>query len=115
MKHLFVTALFLLILGCAEPPYLVHKKLENTLQEDLKFMVAEIITGSSDTNVMAQPYYIITDLRFFKGDTARMYSGYADVDFFYFNDIPIKQKRKYRYDTRYRGWDRYYKELIFQK
>ncbi|NLB62976.1 MAG: hypothetical protein GX801_02570 [Fibrobacter sp.] len=105
----------LLVFSCSEPKFLIHEKLEDMLQNDLKFMVSEIIAGSSDTNVLEEPYYIVENLLFFYGDTAWIYSSYAEVDFYYFRDIPIKQKRKYRYDVRFKSWDRYHKELYYTK
>jgi len=110
---LLAVCALLLLFGCAEPPYLIHQKLDATLHDDLKYMVGEVVKGSGKQNLLDKPYYIVKDLRFFQGDTANMYSGYAEVDFYYFRGIPMFQKRKYRYDVKYRNWDRYYKKLIF--
>lgn len=102
---------FLILAGCAEPPERIHRKLEVMLQNDLKFTVGEVQKETGKTYLLEEPYYVIRDLRFFEGDTARTYSAYAEVDFYYFKDIGIYQKRKYRYDS-YRFWDRYYKKVM---
>ena len=102
-----------LLSACSEPAFRVHEKLDSQLQEDLKVMVAEVIKGSGKDHLLAEPYFEIKDLRFFTGDTAKKYSGYAEVDFYYYRDIGLYQKRKYRYDVRKYYWDRYYKKMMF--
>jgi len=101
-----------LLLSCAEPPEKIHKKLDVILQSDLKYIVAEIEKGSGKTYLLDKPYFIVNDLRFFQGDTARKFGAYAEVNYYYFKDIAMFQKRKYRYDTGYRSWDRYFKKLM---
>lgn len=100
-----------LLLGCAEPPERIHRKLEILLQNDLRFIVGEIQKETGKAYLLDEPYFVVRNIQFFEGDTARTYSAYAEVDFFYFKDIGIYQKRKYRYDT-YRYWDRYYKKVM---
>lgn len=99
----------ILLSACAEPPERIHRKLELLLQNDLRFIVGEIQKETGKTYLLDEPHFIVRDFRFFEGDTARTYSAYAEVDFYYFKGIGIYQKRKYRYDT-YRYWDRYYKK-----
>lgn len=106
----FFTSFFV---SCADPSFVIHKRLETTLQQDLESMVAQIIKGSSKANVLDTPYFVIKDLREFKGDTANIYSAYAEVDFYYFKDIRIAEKRKFRYSANYHYWDRYFKELFY--
>lgn len=108
-------AFFVILVGCSEPAYRIHEKLDEILQSDLKYITAEVMVGSEKRYLLEEPYYKIVDLRFFQGDTARLYSGYAEVDFFYLKDIPVMQKRKYRYDARFRYWDRYFKKSLFLK
>jgi hypothetical protein len=103
----------LLLLSCSEPAYRIHEKLDVILQNDLRYIVAEIQKGSGKTYLLDEPYFTVKDLRFFEGDTARIYSAYVEVDFFYFKGINMFQKRKYRYDARYRNWDRYFKKLEY--
>ncbi|MDR3001604.1 MAG: hypothetical protein LBU89_10095 [Fibromonadaceae bacterium] len=104
----------LLLISCADPPFIIHERLEETLQSDLENLVAQIIKGSSKESVLDTPYFVIRDLREFRGDTARRYAAYAEVDFYYFKeDIRIAEKRKFRYDVSRRHWDRYFKELFF--
>jgi hypothetical protein len=105
-------ALFLLI-SCADPAFRVHERLEDTLQRDLESMVAQIIKGSNKANVLDTPYFVIKDLREFRGDTARIYSAYAEVEFYYFKDAKIAERRKFRYDASRHYWDRYFKELFY--
>ena len=83
------------------------------LQGDLKYIVGEVEKGSGKTHLLNNPYFVIRDLRFFHGDTARLYAAYAEVDFYYYKDISMYQVRKYRYDAGYRNWDRYFKNLKF--
>jgi hypothetical protein len=103
----------MLLASCADPAFVVHERLEKTLQQDLEVIVAQVIKGSSKANVLDTPYFVIKDLREFHGDTAKVYSAYAEVDFFYFKDIKIAEKRKFRYDSNWHYWDRYFKELFY--
>lgn len=103
----------LMLMSCSEPRFRVHERLEETLQSDLESMVAQVIKGSSKENVLDTPYFVIKDFREFQGDTARKYSAYAEVDFYYFKDIRIAEKRKFRYDKPNRYWDRYFKEWFY--
>lgn len=75
-------------------------------------MVAEVVKGSGKDHLLEKPYYVIADLRFFEGDTAKIYAAYAEVDFYYYKDIDLIQKRKYRYEARRHYWDRYFKKMI---
>jgi hypothetical protein len=113
-QRLFLTIILALLLAsCADPPFIVHQRLEEILQQDLQSMVAQIIKGSSRENVLDSPYFVIKDLKEFRGDTAQIYSAYAEVDFYYFKDIKIAEKRKFRYDARRHYWDRYFKEWFY--
>ncbi|MCL2283026.1 MAG: hypothetical protein FWC26_06885 [Fibromonadales bacterium] len=105
--------LTLILISCADPPFIIHERLEETLQGDLESMVAQIIKGSNKDNVLDTPYFIIRDLREFKGDTANIYAAYAEVDFYYFRDIKVAEKRKFRYSAKYHYWDRYFKEWFY--
>ena len=100
-----------LLTSCADPPFKLHERLEKTLQDDLENMVAQAIKSSGRKNVLDTPYFVIKDLREFRGDTARVYSAYAEVDFYYFN-VKIAEKRKFRYDAQRHYWDRYFKKLF---
>lgn len=103
-----------MLLGCSEPPERVEMKLSSYLQEDLKFMVAEKLKASHDRqSLLDSPYYKIRDLRFFDGSHAKIYSAYAQVDFYVFRNIKMYETRKYRYDPNARHWDRYLKQLHF--
>ncbi len=104
--------LFLLV-SCADPSFRVHERLEDTLQRDLESMVAQIIKGSSKANVLDTPYFVIKDLREFRGDTAKIYSAYAEVEFYYLKDAKIAERRKFRYDVSRHYWDRYFKEWFY--
>lgn len=115
MRRSVLARLFLafLLTSCADPVFKIHERLESTLQQDLQSMVAQIIKGSGKENILDTPYFVIKDLREFHGDTAKVYSAYAEVDFFYFKDIKIAEKRKFRYDANRHYWDRYFKELFY--
>jgi hypothetical protein len=102
-----------LLVSCSDPSFVIHERLEDTLQGDLESMVAQIIKGSSEANVLDTPYFVIRNIKEFRGDTARIYSAYAEVDFYYFKDIKIAEKRKFRYDASRHYWDRYFKELFY--
>jgi len=112
-RFLMLTALALLIVSCSEPPFRIHQKLETMLQGDLKYIVGEVEKGSGKEHLLRTPYFVIRDIRFFEGDTARIYSAYAEVDYYYYKDIAMYQVRKYRYNTSYRSWDRYLKNTRF--
>ena len=110
---LLTLILLSLLVSCADPAFRVHERLEKTLQQDLESMVAQIIKGSGKQNVLDTPYFVIKDLREFHGDTAKVYSAYAEVDFYYLKDINVAEKRKFRYDANRHYWDRYFKELFY--
>ncbi|GEM_PF-463732 len=112
VKLVFV-ALLLLLAACSESPDRLESKLTPYLQEDLKFMVAEVIKAGHPEMVADSPYYVIRDLRFFDGVTAEGYSGYSEVDFYVYKTVKMHQKRKYRYDAHYMQWDRYFKKLEY--
>lgn len=105
----------LLVSACSEKQVVIEKKLDLTLQDDLKWISAEIIRGSSKENLLEKPYYVLEDLEYFQGDTSRVFAAYARVKFYYFKDLPMYQERKYRYNTQRKFWDRYYKKLLHEQ
>ena len=114
MKYLPLLALALVLLGCSERTERIENKLKAYVQEDLKFIVAQTIHASGDrSGILDTPYYRIKDFRLFAGDTAAIYSAYAEVDFFIYQDIQMHEKRKYRYNAHARQWDRYFKALKY--
>lgn len=113
LKKSLLLFIFVFI-ACSEPPARIESKLHPYLQEDLKFMVAEILNAAgSREDILDSPYYEIKDFRQFEGASAEIYAAYAEVDLFVYKKIKLYQKRKYRYDTHYRKWDRYYKKFFF--
>jgi hypothetical protein len=103
----------LLFVSCSEPPERLQYKLHASLQEDLKFIVAEIKRGSGNRYLLDTPYFVIDEMRFYQGDSARKIAAYANVNYFYFNpdSISLYQNRKYVYDTKNRFWDRKFKDV----
>lgn len=115
MRKIIFLLLSIFLFGCSEPTQRIESKLHPFLQEDLKFMVAEILNANgSKEDVLDSPYYEIKDFRLFDGASAEIYGAYAEVDFYVYKKIKLYQKRKYRYDSHYRKWDRYYKKLLFR-
>ena len=97
MKKLLFLLVALLLAGCSERTDRIENKLNAYVQEDLKFIVAQTIHASGDRNgILDTPYYRVKDFRLFQGDTAAIYSAYAEVDFFIYQDIQMHEKRKYR-------------------
>ena len=114
MRYTILLALVLILLGCSERTERIENKLNAYVQEDLKFIVAQTIHASGDrSGILDTPYYRVKDFRLFAGDTAAVYSAYAEVDFFIYQDIQMHEKRKYRYNAHARQWDRYYKALKY--
>ena len=114
MKKLLFLLVALLLAGCSERTDRIENKLNAYVQEDLKFIVAQTIHASGDRNgILDTPYYRVKDFRLFQGDTAAIYSAYAEVDFFIYQDIQMHEKRKYRYNAHARQWDRYFKALKY--
>jgi hypothetical protein len=112
-KTIFLLTAFLL-LGCAEPPEQIEEKLSEYLQDDLKFMVAQTLRASNDREALLDtPYYKIRDLRFFDKEHSKMYSAYANVEFYIYRNIKMYEERKYRYNNTYLHWDRYLKRWHF--
>lgn len=100
-----------LLSSCSEPAPKIEKKLETLLQEDLKYMVAELKAKGLDSSVMEKPYYDLRELRLYEGDSSRVFKSYAEVGFYYLKDVEVCQVRKYRYWTTRRAWDRFYKAI----
>lgn len=100
-------------LSCTESPGRVQWKLDQMLQSDLTYLTAEVQKRTGKKYLLDEPYFVVRDLRFFEGDTARMYAAYAEVDFYLIKDVKMHEKRKYRYNASYAYWDRYYKKLHF--
>ena len=114
MQKIIFIILSVFFFGCSEAPERIESKLHPYLQEDLKFMVAELLKANgTKEDLLDTPYYVVKDFRQFEGASAEIYSAYAEVDFFVYKKIKLYQKRKYRYDTHYRKWDRYYKKYFF--
>jgi hypothetical protein len=114
MRYLFFLLAGMILLGCSERTERIENKLNDYVQEDLKFIVAQTIHASGDRNgILDTPYYRVKDFRLFAGDTAAVYSAYAEVDFFIYQDINMHEKRKYRYNAHARQWDRYFKALKY--
>ncbi|OWV00848.1 hypothetical protein [Fibrobacter sp. UWR2] len=114
MRYTILLTLALFLLGCSERTERIENKLNAYVQEDLKFIVAQTIHASGDrSGILDTPYYRVKDFRLFAGDTAAVYSAYAEVDFFIYQDIQMHEKRKYRYNAHARQWDRYYKALKY--
>ena len=114
MRYLILLAIPLILLGCSERTERIEDKLNAYVQEDLKFIVAQTIHASGDrSGILDTPYYRVKDFRLFAGDTAAIYSAYAEVDFFIYQDIQMHEKRKYRYNAHARQWDRYFKALKY--
>ncbi len=103
---------FLLFLGaCTEPIHKRDHKLHVLLDEDLKFIVAEVQKASGDKYLLKEPYYEIKEFHEFTGDTARDISAIAVVQFHYLDSLRIAEERKYRYRVVLRHWERYYKKM----
>ncbi len=114
MRYAILLAASIIMLGCSERTERIENKLNAYVQEDLKFIVAQTIHASGDrSGILDTPYYRVKDFRLFAGDTAAVYSAYAEVDFFIYQDINMHEKRKYRYNAHARQWDRYFKALKF--
>ena len=113
-KLQFFFVLCLLLMACSEKQVVIEKKLEHTLQDDLKWIVAEVVRGSGKSGLLDEPYYVIEDLKYFQGDTARVFAAYAYAKFYYYKDLMLIQERKYRYNTQRKFWDRYHKKLLHE-
>ena len=114
MKKVIYLLVALLLMGCSERTDRIENKLNAYVQEDLKFIVAQTIHASGDrSGILDTPYYRVKDFRLFQGDTAAIYSAYAEVDFFIYQDIQMHEKRKYRDNAHARQWDRYFKALKY--
>ena len=114
MKRVIYLLVALLLVGCSERTDRIENKLNAYVQEDLKFIVAQTIHASGDrSGILDTPYYRVKDFRLFQGDTGAIYSAYAEVDFFIYQDIQMHEKRKYRYNAHARQWDRYFKALKY--
>lgn len=113
-KLILILTLGFALFGCSEPPETIEEKLTDYLQDDLKFMVAQTLKASNDREALLDsPYYRIRDLRFFDKEHSKMYSAYANVEFYIYRDIKMFEERKYRYDNTYLHWDRYFKKWHF--
>lgn len=112
----YLVSIFLLLslTACSETQVVIEKKLDHVLQDDLKWIVAEIMRGSGASGLLDKPYYVLEELKYFQGDTARVFAAYAHVKFYYYRDLNLIQERKYRYNTQRKFWDRYHKKLLHE-
>ena len=114
MKMILLLLILALLSSCSEPTERIEKKLLPYLQEDLKFMVAEALNANTKKeDLLDEPYFKIRDFRLFEGAEAQIYAAYAEVDFYFYKNMALYAKRKYRYEVHGRHWDRYYKVLKF--
>jgi len=114
MKKILLLLILALLSSCSEPTERIEKKLLPYLQEDLKFMVAEALNANTKKeDLLDEPYFKIRDFRLFEGAEAQIYAAYAEVDFYFYKNMALYAKRKYRYEVHGRHWDRYYKVLKF--
>jgi hypothetical protein len=103
----------ILLIGCSEPSFKRDQKLHQIVQEDLKFIVAEILSATGDTYLLEKPYYQVSDYRIYQGDTARTIEALAIVHFHYISEDRVFEERRYRYQSKGKYWDRYYKKMRF--
>ncbi len=112
IKRIGVIWFFLfLVVGCSDSQGTIQKKLDAFLQDDLRMIVAQQLHEVDSIHVALEPYYRVDELQFFQGDTANLYAAYAKVSFYFYEDIKLKEIRKYRFNTQYHYWDRYEKKL----
>ena len=78
-NHFYYLSVF--FFGCSEAPERIESKLHPYLQEDLKFMVAELKRNGTKEDLLDTPYYVVKDFRLFEGASVR-YSQRAEVDFY---------------------------------
>lgn len=88
----------------------MNDRLVRVLDSDLAAMVSETTKGDTSA-ALAKPYYRVDEYKLTE-DNYR-FGCRAEVTFFYFKKIRMKQTRKYRY-SRIRGeWERYAKDLTY--
>jgi hypothetical protein len=115
-SFLFLSVLCLFFFSCGKNPEVLAGKLDSVLQEDLKYIVAEVQKGSGKKHLIEKPYYVVEKYKVYEGDTARIIAAYAVAHFYYFkDDIGIYQKRHYRYWSDKNYWDRERKSMEFVK
>jgi hypothetical protein len=113
-SQFFLLGLLSLIwVGCGENTKEVEAKLPPLLQDDLQFMVAEVLRSGDSSMVRKTPIYRILDLKHYPKDSSYTLSGYAEVEFIYLAGNSICQTRKYRYLREGGYWDRYEKRLKY--
>ncbi len=102
---------FIVLTACSDSPETIQRKLDEYLQNDLRMIVAQQLQEVDSAHIAEEPYYVVEDLIFFQGDTANAYAAYAEVSFYFYQEINIKEVRKYRFNAQYHYWDRYEKKL----
>ena len=112
IRGAWLAGLLLFFVGCSESPERVSQKLDALCQDELRYMVAEVMRNGSDSTLLEEPYYRIDSLIYFRGDTAAVFSAYAQVSYHYFKEIKLYRERKYRYWTNYLYWDRFSKRFL---
>lgn len=114
-RHLWGASIALLLIlfsGCSESPERISQKLDALCQDELRYIVAEVVRNGADSTLLDRPYYKIDSLIYFQGDTSAIFSAYAQVSYHYFKEIRLYRERKYRYWTDYLYWDRFSKKLL---
>jgi hypothetical protein len=107
------TLLLVSLTACGKNPEVLAARLDSVLQDDLKYMVAEVKSKTGQKYLIDKPYYVVEKYKRYQGDTARVIAAYAVVKFYYFKeDMKLCQKRHYRYWSSKDYWDRERKELV---
>lgn len=98
--------------GCTSSPETLKAKLQAIGESDLKDILDDL-PSKARSAMLPKPYFVVDEFKEFHGDTAIVFQAYASLIFFYLDpEVGLCQKRKYRYKTGERVWDRYDVKLI---
>lgn len=98
--------------GCTSSPETLKAKLQAIGESDLQDILNDLPPKAKGA-ILSKPYFVVDEFKEFQGDTAIVFQAYASLIFFYLDpEVGLCQKRKYRYKTGERVWDRYDVKLI---
>ena len=88
-----------------------NESIRNTFEQIIvKDDLKSILEDTSIKDLMDSPYYSIVS---YEEDKKGQYTKKAIVDYYFFKNVKVKIRRKYRYYKAYEKWERYTNEYKF--
>jgi hypothetical protein len=96
-----------LVWGCSPSQDSLRRGIERLAASDLKKIVMNLEQRGVDSVISETPHFEVAEFIVFRGDSARVYRAFAEVNFYYLKALKLYQVRKYRYNSSIRVWECY--------